>query len=489
MPDEESVEFGIEGFGGRSRIAYELYGHSLVSDKFRPVVDDPSYALAQDPLAWEKINRDAIFSFLIQTRRRLVASTAFVFEGASDLEEDVLLASVLDQAFKRIPRFWMGRFNLTDADFRGSAYARMTFDQKLWGPVMGSKAELKRADREEWHLPQKLVDVDRYRFRLANEKGERIWQFRSIVRDRWEPLINPEFFIRHVYEDSERSRQYGVGILDSLYFIHYAKVVLFEIGLQGVEAWANGRLEVAIDGLRDASTGKTNVEIAASWKAAIRAWARDRTLVRDKTDEVKMHDGPTQGHNMAVDFLQYCDSAASRLILGAELPFGGNQGGGSLARAIEEGDRSDAYVQPSRDLLAETLSDSLVPTYIRVNKAQLERLGLGKAEPPRLRLRAEPVNDPEKAARVAQILHSAGFDLVKAPIYEKTELPEPGPNDDVLAGLDQTGGVGGAGVAGGLPPFASSREIQANDRRVLRALARAGDAQRDAERVRVMQRG
>lgn len=460
MPSQDDVvdqEVGYDyyNYGEGSRRASELYTQDLGMDRWRQVVLDPSYALSQDPLAWQKIQRDAIFQFCIQTRRRKVASREFNIEPASELEVDRQAAEIVKQALKQIPRFWMVRYNLTDADFRGSAYAIMTGGYKIWRPVMGDAAQgtlVKTAGRL-WWMFNRIADVDRYRFRMANTTDKRrIVELKSIVRNSWEELRHPEWFLRHMYEDSEGAKGYGQGLLDALYFIHYTKMTCMEIGLQGVEAWANGRVEAAVDGLREAGTGKTNAAIATEWRKQVKYWMREHALVHDKLDEVNMHDGPTQGHNMALDFVNYCDSAACRLCVGSELPFGGNNGPGSLARAKEEADQSDEYVQPSRDLLAETFSDQAITLWWNMNRSNLAALGLQDADPPRLTLQATPAIDPEKEARVIAALHGAGLDLPLDEISKRTDYSVPGPGTRVLKG-QSTPAFGGLDGPGGAPPF------------------------------------
>lgn len=430
---EEEEGSAITTGGGRR--ASEMYVRELAMDRWRQVLEDPSYALSQDPETWRRIQRDARFAFLIQARRRKTASSGWRIVPASDFEPDKLAAGIVEQALKEIPRFWSLRYNLAEADFRGSAYAAITGHLKPWAPLMGesSKGTLYKPATQEWWMFGKLCHVDRYRFR-TKPHHDKPWerQLFSPARNAWEPLDHPEWFVRHLYEDSEGSRGFGAGLLDPLYFIWYTKMACLELGLQGVEAWANGRLEVAVDGLR-APSGETNQAVVNAWKSTVRSWLRDHVLVHDERDNATMHDGPTQGHNMAVDFLSYCDNSASQLVLGSVLPFGGNEGGqGSLARAEEEGDQSGEYLQPSRDLLAETLTDSVVHFWWHRNFTNLANLGLSGASPPKLELYSEPTKDTEKNATVLGLAlqHTA---VQEEEFFDKLDLTPPGPDDKVVA--------------------------------------------------------
>jgi len=420
--------------GQGARRAAERYVRELAMDKWRSVLEDPSYALSQDPEAWRRIRRDAHFAFLIQTRRRKTASRGWRIVPATDDPVDRMAAGIVEQAVKKIPRFWNTRFALAEADFRGSAYAAITGQVMDWAPMLGlpsSQTPPQKLDRKQWWMFNRLPHVDRYRFRSVPRDGHFWPEIFSPRRGVWEPLQHPEWFIRHVYDEEEESRGHGTGLLDPLYMVWYSKMTCMELGLQGVEAWANGRITAAIDGLRDPS-GKTNATVAAAWRSAVRSWLRDHVLTHDERDKIEMHDGPTQGHNMAVDFMRYCDNSASQLVLGSVLPFGGDQGSGSLARAEEEGDQSDEYIQPGRDSLGETLTDTIIRVWWERNWGNLCELGLERADPPELELYAEPRKDTTKNAEVLAIALQHG-DVQEEEFYEKLDLTPPGPEDRVIS--------------------------------------------------------
>ncbi len=434
MPEswEDDDENGSTLIGSGSRRAQDQYVRELAMDRYRQVLEDPSYALSQDPETWRRIRRDAHFAFLIGSRRSKCASRGYRLVPATDNAADRIAAGIVEQAIGKIPRFWMTRYNLASADFRGTSYAALTGGLQTWRPLVGlatgNAAPAKAAPRE-WWMFGKLCDVDRYRFRTVPDRTGNGWkrELFSPSRMAWEPLDNPEWFIRHVFDESEDSRGHGTGLLDPLYMIWYSKMTCLELGLQGVEAWANGRLEVSVDGLRDPS-GVTNQAVVNAWRSSIRSWVRDHALVHDKQDEAKMHDGPTNGSNMAIEFIRYCDNSASQLVLGAILPFGGDQGAGSLSRAEEEARQSDEYLQPSREMLGETLTDSLVRLWWNRNWGNLRDLGLGEAEPPKLELYSEPRKDPLKNAQVLDIALKYS-DVQRKEFFDKLDLTPAGPED------------------------------------------------------------
>lgn len=442
---EDDDESGTTLIGSGARQAQDQYVRELAMDRFRQVLDDPSYALSQDPETWRRIRRDAHFAFLIGARRSKCASRGWRIVPATEDPADRVAAGIVEQALRKIPRFWMTRYNLAAADFRGTAYAALTGQLRTWQPLVGlatGGTRPAKAAPREWWMFNRLVDVDRYRFRTIpnHQTGEWKRELFSPARGKWEPLEHPEWFIRHVFDDSEDSRGHGTGLLDPLYMIWYSKMTCLELGLQGVEAWANGRLDVAVDGMRDPS-GVTNQAVVNAWRAQVRNWVRDHALVHDAIDKVTMTDGPSQGSNMAVEFVRYCDNSASQLVLGAILPFGGDQGAGSLSRAEEEGRQSDEYLQPSRELLGETLTDSLVQTWWSRNWGNLCELGLRTAEPPKLELYSEPRKDALKNAQVLEAALKHG-DVQSKEFYDKLDLTQPGPEDARIAKAEQPAGFG-----------------------------------------------
>ena len=358
-------EILIHGQGGiRAR---DIYTRDIGMDKFRRLINEPSYALQQDPDAWVKMRRDAIIRMCMQTRFKRTASAGFRVLPITDAEDDKLAAGIVEQALKLIPNFWQGRFNLAKADMRGSAYAIMTGGVRRWAPVTGEVAAktLKKEPSKPWWMFKGIHDVDRYRFRIENKKSGREVMFYSIQDLRWNVLENPEWFIRHVHEDTEYSRGYGEGLMDPVYFMWYTKMMTLEHGLQGLDAWANGRVSVGVDGTIDASTNKTNQDVVDRWRAEVRHWLETNVMIHDKEDIVKMTDGPSTGHKMVTDFLAYADNAICRLLLGSVLPSGGTAGdkGGSQARAQTEADSTTEYLDPSRNNLSETLTSTLVPLW------------------------------------------------------------------------------------------------------------------------------
>lgn len=436
------------GFGGTR--ARDLYTQDLRMDEFRRLIQEPSYALQQDPDAWVKMRRDAVIRMCMTTRFKRVASAGFRVLPITDADDDKFAASIVEQALALIPNFWMTRFNLAKADMRGTSYSLMTGNVCNWSPVVGDTADgsLRKDTPKPWWMFKGMHDVDRYRFRIQNTSSGREVMFYSVNDMSWQVLENPEWFIRHVHEDTEYGRGYGEGLMDPVYFMWYAKMVCLEKGLQGLDAWANGRAEVGVDGTIDASTGKTNQNIVERWRSEVRHWLETNVMVHAKEDEVKFHDGPSTGHQMVTGFLHYCDNSICRLMLGSDLPFGGGESAGSFARAETEADTSVEYLQPSRGNLSETLTSSIIPLWWERNFPNLQAMGLGNANKPKIELFVEPAKNRKENAEVISAALSAGIPLMESEVYDALDFTPPGPDDRVIEGRSAPQGGGLSDILG-----------------------------------------
>lgn len=448
MPDVDTNFGGVAYRPATVNPAADYY-NQLLSVTFRAWrrIYDPSYALSQDPQTWDKIQRDAKFGYIIQTRRQLCTGSRIVIVPASETPEDKQAASIVEQALSKIENFWQARFNLTDADFRGSAYAFIKGRRQPWRPTIGEarKGNLRRAPTFDWWLPQALVDVDRNRFQLIRDdySGKHLWHLWSVARSVYEPLEHPEWFVRHVYENAEYTYGYGRGLLDALHFCWYAKITALEEGLNGLERWAQGIVSAAIEGLREASTGKPNTAVAAAWLAELEKWRSRHIFVHDKNDTLTTADGPTQGHEIVKFFLEYCDQAAMQVCLGGVLPFGGGEDVGSNARSETEADASGDYLQGSRELLGESLTRGPVRLFWDLNRDNFALLGLADAEMPKLQVRNDKKADPEKGARIVASALTSGMKVREDEAYELHGLSVPNdgdrviePRQNTLSGLD-----------------------------------------------------
>lgn len=387
-------------------------------------VYDPGWALSKDPEAYEKILRDAAIASAVRRRKHKVAPLKWRMESVEDTPKAKAYAKTVEQVLKRIDNFAEARFNLADAEIKGRSYA---FIKGQYQPDSFGDGFSRL-----WWVPRQLVDMDPRRFRrvVTNRTPLRTaWELWNVDERKWCRITAPEVFVKHVYDDDETNLGYGRGLIDSLYVYWRAKTVVLEEGLAGVERWARGMLLAKVDGLRDASTGKTNDAVAAEFLSVLdRTRGRHITAI-DKQDEVEVVTGGGEGHQIVSSFLDYLDSRMEELILGKQRL---DSDSGSLARSETEADEGEAVLEFSRQLLDETIQRDVVRLVLDVNREAFESMGFRGLEPPQFTTSRVKRPEPDKAAVVAKTLLDAGVPLVAKDVYEQTGFKQPLPGDDVI---------------------------------------------------------
>src|SRR5690606_36066291 len=148
------------------------------------------------------------------------------------------------------------RFNLADAVFRGSTFAK----------IVGGRVKRDFGDGQSrmWWVPKLLVDMDRWRFRQvpldpkeSDGRTKTRWEYWDTtgVMGEWRPLTKSQRrqLVVHTYFDSEATLGYGRGLLEALYHFYWAKTQVLREGLAGIERWAQGWIIAEIDGMRAGS--------------------------------------------------------------------------------------------------------------------------------------------------------------------------------------------------------------------------------------------
>lgn len=417
----------------RNSVAAELYNEELSSVyNYSDRLYDPSYALARDPEAYEKILKDSVIAHAIEQRLHMVAGKRWSIEPASDVKEDKVAAGVVEQIVKRIQRFSSSRYNLAEAVIRGSAFAYIE-NEIRFAPIWDDKPR-------KWWLPTRLKDVDRRRFSAVPRKTpegkiEIEWRLWNISKGIWIKLTPEQLqgFIRHIYEDKETSLGYGLGLLDRIYFYWYAKTKALTEGLAGLERWAQGWVIAKIDGARNASTGKTNEQLVTNFLKELEKQKSRHILAIEKTDDVQVMDAAGQGHGIVKDMIAYLDANIRIAILGSNLPTSATEGG-SFALAEVQERSTEALLEYDREILSETLTDDLIRLIWRMNTRNFSDLGLGSAQMPRFVIQQNVIQDSEKESRIAGHLLSMGMSLKKEEIYNKTGYTMPNIDDEVIEG-------------------------------------------------------
>lgn len=430
-----------EQFLLRSAIAYDRYTQEL-SDaiKYRDWVYDPSFALASDSDAYRKIMRDPVAAHAARYRRHLVAGPGFNIEPATDSEVDEKAAAIIEELIRQIQGFTDARLRIADAIFRGSSYEFIEGSRRAISVNGGGV--------RSWWVPQKLVNVDRRRFRIGRSSidSELGWQLWSVDRRLWEPLEHPEWFVRSVFDESESSLGYGRGLLDTLYYFQAAKARSLQQSMRACERFGQGMLVAKIDNLRGpdgrpvTAVGRDGDSVASEWIDVLKKHAAEDVLVHDSRDEVSVVTGIGEGFKLLTDMINYLDASQVMTVLGATVNTM-QQSGGSFALAKEQANSTEALVNADRQRISEDLTRDLVGLVWGLNRVQLQEEGCGGARMPRLVIEQQRSEDPGESAEVIAKLLGSGVNLRADEVYRKTGFTVPAADDEVVEGIVDVPGL------------------------------------------------
>lgn len=411
-----------------------IYSYALSSAFRSQYVYDPSFALMKDPDIWEVVRNDvATTSAITRSTNSIVRPWRMEpFHGSKD-PEDKRLAAVCTDALVHIRRFNARRRRLSEARFLARTY----------GAVLWKLQRVKLGDLEEmdWYIPYHIQDVDRRRIHWVTDWDKGMQQKIGIHREmyntntqRWE-VLPPELqgsMIEYIVGDNEDRIGNGRGLLEPIYFYHYLKIGTFEKIADGIDRWANGVWIAKLDGLRGASTAKTNENLRQAAETVLLTMRSQHAAVVEKVDDIEVKETTGTGHQISMDFVRYLDEAIERLCNGSVRPAGHSLGGtGSRAQAETEEDTSEAFFQNDREDLDDVTTTDLVHGFLRNNRPTLEKAGLAKARPPRFTSEQVKKQDPKTAV---EVMNAA---LTKVPLsrrqyYEKIECEDPGDQEEAI---------------------------------------------------------
>ena len=403
---------------------------------------DPDYALAQDPAATEKMRRDAVVESGLNWRYNAIAGRRWSLAPFSDREDDVAAAAILEDLLRAIKRFAMSRKSLASAIFEGKAAAMAKGDRQSRQP--GNETQ-----ERDWWAPTELVDKDARDFRyeplrtgdgidLSTHRRLQVYNYAEGVRD-W-VTVSPDLQRRMVwvtYEDRENRLGYGRGLREALFHTYWIKSKLQEEGLQGIERWSQGWTVAKVDMKARGDTGQSEAQVRASFLNMLKKHrARFGGIVIDANDDVQTIFPTTAGNDMVLGWFNLMNDCTTRLLTGSLLPTGGGDtGGGSLARAGEEGDQSEMLVQYDRGVLAEALTESVVQLTWDLNREQMQEAGYGNARRPSLQIVNAHHDDPLLAAQLLKESLGAGLRIIEKEAYERTGWTQPKEDDKTLEPL------------------------------------------------------
>lgn len=410
-----------------------LYPQTYRSNFFGPIVYDPSYALANDHDLPAKLMRDPIVVQAYDHRTRSVAQKTWRLKPASEDEDDVRLAKTLEWLIRRHRTLTRSLRTLAGAFLWGSTWAQIRCDER---EVRAPGDDIAR----RWVVLADLVDVDRRMFRQRVERASGngpmhlVWTMATTdprhgnawvdgdgQNGRWDRA----HYVHHMHESRHATLKYGGGLIEALYWYHYAKGVALKEGLQGLVRWAQGWVVFKGDRAGQSDEDNPNGTFISTAIQTLETHTGAKILGIDKEDMIEVHDGPAVGWEMLKWWIDYLDGAITRCISGALLPLGGGADVGSNARGKVEQDTQDLVSQGDQEDLAGTLSESVVNGMREWNAAPLAASGMEHAQSPTWEFTQDVVEDPEVNSRVLQTAASIGLPLDAEDAYDKLSLKRP----------------------------------------------------------------
>lgn len=422
---------------------------------------NPSYAMATDSDAFEVCMRYSVFRQSVDARLRKVAMREWSIQPGDDSESAKELAAVAEDWFKRISRFTEVRYQLANAAIVGEAYGYLCGRRRL--ATLGNRVG-------KWWIADRVDDVDQRRFfwKITQDpdgtagKGKRraqltMWRIgkddsagaNSDNPDNWIPLPDSLPLVRVVYNDSEQRLGRGRGLLEAGYQEVWIAQEVRTLINEAVGTAARGVILAKIDTLASGSVSTT--ERRERWLDFLDEIQRNNRGVYDKRDEVELHPGWDSGVDRALNVLMNCNDNIRSLLLGSSLPFGGSgggEGGGSLARASEEGDQSDEIIDYDCKKLDDDITRDFLGAFLRYNRAPLRAYGLDGAKPPRFETSRQKKHNPAERVETATKLLAMGK-AVRIKLDELMEMAgftQPQDGDVTVDGKDQPEPGAGAGM-------------------------------------------
>jgi hypothetical protein len=449
------------------------------------MVTDPSYALQQELDLWEILQRDPKCYQGIQQRLNNVAGPNWrVFpHNNSKKPADKLMASLVEAMLRKIPHFADARKRLAQAVFRAQSTELITGRRNF--------STLADTPGQRWWIPTKLTNIDPRRFiikpvHIPREDGSfrvRGELYMSVIptymaptgvelwQGRYVKVKNTRQFVRIIYDNEESRLGFGRGIMDVLYFYHWAKQIVIREGLQGLERWAQGVPVMSIDPDKKGDTDQTSEQMAQTALDSLMKMRSRHAFVKDKDDELVFESGGMEGHQIVMGFLNYLDSCIIGVCTGASLHSANDVGsaGTYASDKVGEGIQKDV-IQFDINKVDEDITTDLISLCVHLNRPQFAKVGelmnvpgLENCELPQFRTVHEDVIDPEKGATVFSTISNI---KTKKPIkiradefYKNTGLTPPDEDDDTMEfGDTSAGDMGGGAMDPSQDPYAPRPE-------------------------------
>lgn len=461
----------------------------LLSSRFRsPWIYSPSFADARDPDIWEVVRRNTPMLAEILRRNNSVVRpwrvapnyhASYNTRDKEVVDGSKRLAAIAHEGLSHCSEIDEARQLLSEAFFLGRKYAAILWEQ-VYTSLDGTPEML-------WYLPYKIKDVDRRRVhwvpdwvwvkpdgkiepagshiqmgegqsvdQMAHPKGGYLkksgihLELFNTDSWRWERLSDEQRrnMVEYVYYDEEDRLGHGRGVLEAGFLTHYLLVGGEKKITEAIDRFANGVLIVKLDGLRSASTDRTNTDLLNAAKDLANKYRSEHYMVLENTDDVEIKETTGTGINITIDWRDRLIADWARLCNGSVRPAGHETGGGTGARAQAqtEEDTSEAFYQNDRNGLDHQCDRDLLGAFLYHNQDNIQKLGLGRAKRPKFTSAQIKKQSPLDRITVMSQVLTAGQPILKSEFYEGVELTAPGEDDEKVEPHSAMAFGGGQGM-------------------------------------------
>lgn len=247
-----------------------------------------------------------------------------------------------------------------------------------------------------WKMIDRFQEIDKKNLRIERSVSNRnqmywtIWtpEFDKyvILEDKADnPYVNDRYSLQgymwyiHNYEED---KPYFKGIADAIYRLVYKRSKILGYWLDMCETWAGPMFISKIDSAK-ASTDPDLIsgssETLDTYKQnmidALSQMKHNKSLVIDKSDEVKVIEQSSTGNNIHKEYLEYLDKRITLCILGTELASQSGKGGSYALGQVQENITLDT-IKYSQKRMGQTIKEDIINDFLIRNDVLLKMLGI-----------------------------------------------------------------------------------------------------------------
>lgn len=411
----QGVVFGIRTPpAGRFRSGW-VAGRRIAdpSTTFGPYIDrldDLDFALAKDPRAYEKMKRDPQIRSCIRLRQLATASRQVEFLPRVDSPEGRMAAQFASEAWSKVRRPTETLLNILDAIPEGCS-----FSECVWKPDPKNFT---------WYS-EEIIPVHKNRFVFSLDG---LLCLKTPHEVFYGQTVPPRVFIHHRYDpepadfeypETEGRLYFGCGEYDRIYPFYLYKYLILRLGFVYVDRLAFP-IKVGRYPYRDESArNETERFLKLLDQHRVAMWPSGEGW------DVDFLQTQATGHNVAMDWIAYIDTAIQKAILGsAMMQESGEKGAYALGQA-----QIQNVFGSTIEFDSASLCDTLENTWV---KWLFEMNGRDTSLAPKVRQMAAKNIDPGQVVDWMLMLADRGYPVTIEQVSEVTGVRPAKPGESLL---------------------------------------------------------